>query len=620
MKEDGDKFLRTCLFADKDGVWSPQRLRRAFEKYTFRWLGAEWQVSDFRQALAAFFHEHISGDPARDVYSNAVTIVEAQAGRSVDVGSKRYGNSNSTVSTMSPFLLEAYSKVSKEWHRLIGQQSIIPISDQFILPMDYQSLICPKNHSSTIQTRDVRNDQLLFVLRDLFNNQTFNFKSSQQQEAVQLAANGMQDLLVILPTGGGKSLTYLLPLCLDKTFPLSQEVRCTVLICPFISLAQDVLNRCRVLNIIVEQYQHSYRVDEHLNTNLLIVNVDDAVKPVFWTQLALLAERGRLSRLVMDEAHVVLQDVSYRACFAHISNIRRASVPWLLLTATSPPKDESKLVKAFGLASLKTIRMSTSRPNIRYKVHYYRPSDSTIPDYDLAPPIATTVVQFLTNFPEIGNKIRDRIIVFCPTINTVNRCMEEINSLYRSVKGQTSTSICSRYDGKMSITDRATEFQNWRGGKRLVMVSTKAFGTGVDHAHVRLVLNYGPCDSLYDFAQQTGRAGRDGLPATSILFWNRHQLQTIQTKADDDYMAMKEWVQNVEVCRRGLLQWAMDADEGKGNPTYSDRRFVAGHECRDDMELCDICLSVRSNYDENGLENIVPHQPSRRTSFPIKDH
>lgn len=69
--------------------------------------------------------------------------------------------------------------------------------------------------------------------------------------------------------------------------------------------------------------------------------------------------------------------------------------------------------------------------------------------------------------------------------------------------------------------------------------------------------------SGYDFAQQTGRAGRDGLPATSILFWKRHQLQTIQTKADDDYMAMKEWVQNVEVCLRGLLQWAMDADEGK---------------------------------------------------------
>jgi superfamily II DNA helicase RecQ len=599
LQEGGDKFLRTCLFADMNGPWDAQRLRLAFQKHTYEWLGEEWYISEYRQAIAAFFHEHISDDPARDGYSHTSWVVDAQAGRSLAVGSRRYGNSDETLESMDPYLLEAFCKVSKAWHRLIGQESVIPLSNQFILPVSYSPVGDPQSiRACSPATRSISDADLLALLRNFFDRRNAEFKSDHQKEAVQLAISGADDLLVVSPTGAGKSLAYLLPLFLDKS---TDRTRCTVLICPFISLTQDVLHRCEDLHIYVQEYRRCLRVKDHPKLNLLVVNIADAVSPEFWTQLSLLSTEGRLSRLVMDEAHVVLTDVNYRACFAHVSKIRRTAVPWLLLTATLAPKHEDPLARSFGLDNLRVLRTTTSRPNIGYYVREYKPVDVTVPAYDLARPIAIAAVNCLAQFPKVAGKVRDRIIVYCPTVYAVNSCRQVIDELHRTSHARSPVENCSIYHGRLSDEERKAEFDKWRSGKALVMVATKAFGTGVDYPHVRMILHYGQSDSLYDFAQQTGRAGRDGLPASSVVFWNQEQFRTMQHSLDDEYVRMRLWVTNTRRCRRGLLQWAVDHDNGQPMP----EGLPDDLKCRESSQSCDICSSVNLPCDGTGITGPV---------------
>ena len=590
LQKNGDKYLRTCLFADMDGPWDGPRLRTSFQKYSYEWLGQEWYISEFRQAMAAFFHEHIIHDPARDGYSGTSVVVDAQAGRSVAVGSRRYGNSNDTILSMDPYLLEEFANVSIRWHRLIEQESTIPMTRQFILPVADTLIDSIKDRHQHLISRTISADGLTSALRDFLGNPTAEFKSLFQKDATLSAIKGTDDLLVILPTGAGKSFIYLLPLFLDKTQPISNQLRCTVLICPFISLTQDVLHRCQSFQIYIREYSKSFRVTEHPNLNLLVVRIEDAVTVDFWTQLATLARQGRLARLVFDEAHVALSDVSYRPCFAYISKIRQAMVPWLALTATLAPKDEENLAKSFGIGSFKPIRMPTSRTNIAYHVREYTPVESSSPAYDLTRPIAITAVKSLMNFPRTGSngKVRDRIIVYCRTVDEVERCKTAIDSAYRTYKPTQPTEICSMYHGRMSDVERKKSFENWREGKAIVMVATKAFGMGVDFPHVRTILHCGPCDSAYDFGQQTGRAGRDGLVATSILFWNKQQFRTIQSPLDERW---RDWIINDSTCRRSLLQWALDCDDGRPiHETLPD--FMPLSRCRDTTEKCDICANL----------------------------
>ena len=619
LRKDGDKYLRTCLFADMNGAWDGQRLRMAFQKYSYEWLGQEWYISQFRQAMAAFFHEHISNDPARDGYSQTKDVTEAQAGRSLAVGSRRYGNSDDTIDSMDPYLLESFSKVSKEWHRLLGQESIIPLTNQFILPMAYSSMRTHQSisHRSFI-TRSISDHDLLSSLRTFLGRPTVDFKSPAQKEAIHLAIKGTEDLLVVLPTGAGKSLIYLLPLFLDKTKPLTSDVRCTILISPFISLTQDILHRCSAFEIYVQEYKKSFRVDEHPKLNLLVVNIADAVCSEFWTQLLILSRQNRLSRLVMDEAHVVLTDVTYRACFAHVSKIRRSAVPWLLLTATLAPKDEGPLAQSFGVKSFRIIRMTTARPNIGYHVRQYKPNTPSAPVYNLIHPIAITAVNCIRKFPTIGSggKVRDRIIVYCPTVYTVNSCKEAIDELYRTLDSRKPLEICSVYHGGLSDRERIEAFNKWRNGNTIAMVATKAFGTGVDFAHVRMILHYGHPDSFYDFAQQTGRAGRDGLPAISVTFWNSQYFRTITHAQDDAYLKMRDWVTNQTTCRRSLLQWAIDHDDG--NPISETLpNFIPISRCRETTQCCDICSTLSLICD--GTDFAGPAFQIQGTSFSESD-
>jgi len=589
LQRNGDQYLRTCLFADMNGPWDGPLLREAFQKYSHEWLGTEWHIGEFRQAMAAFFHEHIAHDPGRDGYSTS--IVDAQAGRSAAVASRRYGNSEETIESMDPYLLEAFSSVSQRWHDLIGQDSIISIDNQFILPNSYSPLKSSPNTSVIERQSNISDYDLLTALRQFFNNPLANFKSPEQKNAIHTTLKAANDLLVVLPTGAGKSLIYLLPIFLESQSSSSKNL-CTVVISPFISLTQDILQQCRAFDLYIREYETGFRVDEHPRLNLLVVQIDAAVKPHFWTQLELLVREHRLSRLVMDEVHVVLKDASYRSCFRHVSQIRTSLTPWLLLTATLAPKDEHPLSAAFGVHSFKIIRASTTRPNIQYHVREYSPLDLSTPAHDLSHPIAITVINAIESFVKLGPQctIADRIIVYCPTIHMVMHCRRVIDDLYRS-RSKIQISICGIYHGKLSSIERMGEFRKWREGTTIVMVATKAFGNGVDFPRVRLVLHYGGSDSLYDFAQQSGRAGRDGLPTKSITYWNNQYLRTVQYNVEEDHEKMKEWIMNKTSCRRSLLQWSLDFDNGQSmSETLPEvTRFT---QCCGTMERCDVCLTL----------------------------
>ena len=371
--------------------------------------------------------------------------------------------------------------------------------------------------------------EALKAMRGLYDDPKAQFKSQEQAEAVRLAMQRSEDVLVILPTGGGKSVVFMAPAWAEKGLT-------TVVIVPFVALIEEMRQRCVELGLSCYIWRNSGTILPQRMAQVVLVGVENAVTPEFQQFLIRLEQAEKLARIVIDECHTVLTQREFRKVMRRLAGtIRCVEVQLVLLTATLPVEMEGRLQSILGCERITVVRQKGERLELRYRV--LRPLMERNGKKDLDLEVAKILRSKLAEFGE-----NDRAIVYC----LKRKWAEDLTKLLNE---ELKEDVCGTYHADMELEERQEIYKRWSEGDIVCVVATSALGAGIDHSGVRLVIHHGHGRSMIDLCQEMGRGGRDGHMAECLtIFWPGIMEETEWLKEDERKEVM-EWIENLG-CRR----------------------------------------------------------------------
>ena len=363
-------------------------------------------------------------------------------------------------------------------------------------------------------------DTAEFANRLIFGNPQFR---PRQKDIISMALRN-QDVFVLMPTGGGKSLCYQLPAVVAPGL--------TVVVTPLLSLMQDQVQALCALpsggvpaTYISSQQTttearavHHELSKPHPSIKLLYVTPEQLVKGTrLRARLSALAQQGLLSRLVIDEAHCVSQwGHDFRKDYQQLGNVRMEcfpTVPVMALTATATHHVREDVLHSLKMRNPATFVVSFFRENLTFRVSPKCLHD--IPKQQREEFHCRKVWEkhLLTYISERKDQTG---IVYCLSRDDAEGIAHMIAN---------ATGVPARHYHAGMTSKQRTEVQNqWRRGDIRVVAATIAFGMGIDHATVRYVVHATLSKSLEGYYQEAGRAGRDGKPAECVLYYARQDV------------------------------------------------------------------------------------------------
>ncbi len=359
----------------------------------------------------------------------------------------------------------------------------------------------------------------LGVLREVFGYPHFR---GLQQDVVEHVSGG-GDALVLMPTGGGKSLCYQVPAIVRQNAGLGT----TVVVSPLIALMHDQVGALReagvsadFLNSTLDSAQ-TQAVEAALRrgeVTLLYVAPERLLTPRLLALLDFLHERGELALFAIDEAHCVSQwGHDFRPEYRGLAELigRYSGVPRVALTATADALTREDIVERLGLEQARRFVASFDRPNIHYTI--VEKNDPT-----------RQLLRFITQ-----EHAGESGIVYAQSRRRVDELAETLRA-----HGLPALA----YHAGMDASQRQKHQDRFLREEGLVMVATIAFGMGIDKPDVRFVAHIDAPKNIEGYYQETGRAGRDGAPAHA---WMAYGLQDVvqQRRMIDDSPAQDAFKQ-----------------------------------------------------------------------------
>ena len=391
------------------------------------------------------------------------------------------------------------------------------------------------------------------------------FRPHQQDIITQIIGGG--DAFVLMPTGGGKSLCYQLPAL--------HRPGVGIVVSPLISLMKDQVDSLQATGVNAAMYNSTLApaearaVLEQLHAgrlDLLYVSPERMMRPDFIRSL----ESVSIALIAVDEAHCVSQwGHDFRPEYAALGDLRASfpAVPFIALTATADPQTREDIVRVLGLADARRFITGFDRPNIRYTVlEKHRPQQQ--------------LLRFLESREGASG------IVYALSRKRV----EEV-AAFLDERGFTAAA----YHAGLPATERSGVQERFIRDDLAIVVATVAFGMGIDKPNVRFVVHYDLPRHLEAYYQETGRAGRDGLPAEALLLFGvqdaamaRYQLEQganeVQRRIESHKLnAMVGFAESLTCRRRVLLGYLGEAgDAGYGEQGCGN---------------CDVCLDPPERFD-----------------------
>ena len=375
------------------------------------------------------------------------------------------------------------------------------------------------------------------VLRRVFGYESFR---DGQQEIIEHVIGG-GDALVLMPTGGGKSLCYQIPALVRPGTG--------IVVSPLIALMQDQVDALRALGVRADFINSTQDPDQRRTVEALFLAGELDLLYLAPERLRLpstmdLLGRGQLALFAIDEAHCVAQwGHDFRPDYLALSALRERwpDVPRVALTATATPATHQEITDRLGLANARHFVADFDRPNISYRIVPKKEPKKQLLD--------------LLRTEHAG----DAGIVYC-----LSRASVEQTAAFLVTNGIAALPYHAGLDAEVRATNQA-RFLREDG---LVMVATIAFGMGIDKPDVRFVAHLDLPKSVEGYYQETGRAGRDGAASTAWLAYGLQdvvQLRKMIDSSDGDAAhrrrqsshldAMLALCEMVECRRAGLLAY-----------------------------------------------------------------
>jgi ATP-dependent DNA helicase RecQ len=375
-----------------------------------------------------------------------------------------------------------------------------------------------------------------------------------QRQAIEAVLN-QRDALVVMPTGGGKSLCYQLPALL--------KLGVTIVVSPLIALMQDqveALNNNGIaatfLNSSLDPMEVRSREYDLLqgHTKLLYVAPERLLSDQFWPFLNQLQQQVGIAGFAIDEAHCVSEwGHDFRPEYRQLHRLRSAfpTIPVLALTATATERVRQDIVQQLQLHDGAALVASFNRPNLYYEV---RPKGrQSYPQ----------LLQQVTTLSGAG-------IIYCLS-------RKRVDEIARRLQNDGVTAL--PYHAGLSDQTRAENQRRFIRDDVRVMVATIAFGMGINKPDVRFVIHYDVPRTLESYYQESGRAGRDGEPAHCTIYFGYSDVSTANFLIDQ-----KPDEQEQNIARQQLRQ-VIDYAES----TVCRRQIQLGYFGETLTETCDRC-------------------------------
>ncbi|MGY6276111.1 DNA helicase RecQ [Methylomonas sp. MgM2] len=403
-------------------------------------------------------------------------------------------------------------------------------------------------------------DAALQVLQSVFGYDSFR---GQQQTIIEQLIAG-RDVLVLMPTGGGKSLCYQIPALVRDGVG--------IVVSPLIALMQDQVNALHQLGVRAAYLNSTLSLEQVRETEQTLLNGELDLLYIAPERLSnprtqTLFERCPIALFAIDEAHCVSQwGHDFRADYLQLSVLHQwyPEVPRIALTATADEKTRQEIIVRLALENARVFVSGFDRPNIRYRIVQ-----------------KDNARQQLLSFIRSEHD-GDTGIVYCLSRKKVEETADWLNQ-----KGVRALP----YHAGMSNDQRRNNQHQFLMEDGLVIVATIAFGMGIDKPNVRFVAHLDLPKSIEAYYQETGRAGRDGLPANAWMAYGLQDVITLRqmlasSTADEAHKrieyhkldAMLALCEMVSCRRQALLGYFGDRME---------------HECGN----CDTCLEPVETWD-----------------------